>query len=140
MLLGLGNGIVALVFEDLLPAPLRSWQQQGEWGDEPTTANIVTAALVLAYLLALTGNTVALLLFWRPSREIWLGLVVLGYILAGTLGPQVSFGWESAIDRFACLLEGAAWAVAYCWPPITELFDRPKPQSRSDGVPLLELP
>lgn len=98
----------------LEPAPLES---AGE------TVLIVIAAILI---ISVAASFVGLYTFKPWSRPFSLGLTALTYLLLPFLGPQLDSGLEVTLNDASTFLYGAALAMAYWSPVVSEHFDRPR--------------
>jgi hypothetical protein len=123
--------LLALIYTTVaIPTFSQDWQDLLSWagdggvfvdGDEFSSSDIALLVGLIALTFVALGNQVALFFYWRPSRSIFLGLTILGFVATPFLGltvapPMETFGYELSI-----FISGMTLALAY-FSPVAERF------------------
>lgn len=123
IVLGILTIIVHTLTESTLPPPLLEYVESQPSGSI-TGLDIFLFAAAAGILIMLVVSSVGLLVFWRPSRLLYLLTLVVALLIAPLLGPEVNTGWEAPFDEAASVVSGAILALAY-FSPIKVLFEKP---------------
>ena len=98
-----------------LPAPLREYLER-EQNAEFAALDLVLLAVLIPFLMIEIVSLVALLKFWRWSRELAIVATALGVIFIPLLGPTVEPGISTALNYLSSMMYGAVIALAYFSP------------------------
>ena len=118
--LSLLSAATALMAESWMPAPLQEYLER-ERNAEFSAGDGVLIAVLLPFLMITFVSFVAMLKFWRWSRELAVASSVLGFLLIPFLGPTVEPGISTALNYLSSMLYGAVIALAY-FSPAAEWF------------------
>lgn len=105
----------ASMAESWMPAPLQQYLES-ERNAEFSAGDGVLIAILLPFLTITFVSFIAMLNFWRWSRELAVASTVLGMVLIPFLGPTVEPGIATALNYLSSMLYGAAIALAYFSP------------------------
>ena len=110
----------AFLGESSLPPPLQEYLGFDE-NAEFSAMDAVILAVVLPFLVVELVSLVALLRFWRWSRELAIAVTVAGVVMIPFLGPTVEPGVATSLSFTSSMLYGAVLALAY-FSPAAEWF------------------
>lgn len=127
--LSLLSAALAIAAEFWMPAPLREYLEN-ERNAEFSAGDGVLIAVLFPFLMITLVSFVAMLKFWRWSRELAVATSVLGFVLIPFLGPTVEPGISTALNYFSSMLYGGVIALAYfspaaAWFPSRQRADPP---------------
>jgi hypothetical protein len=105
----------SFVAESWMPAPLKEYLES-ERNAEFSAGDGTLIAILLPFLMITFVSFIAMLKFWRWSRELAVASSILGFVLIPFLGPTVEPGISTALNYLSSMLYGAVIALAYFSP------------------------
>jgi hypothetical protein len=123
-----GSGIaLSLLLESALPDPLRQWLS-AELEKSLNLHDVLLLFLIVPLLLCAIVSSIGLFLLKRWAAWLYLGTVIVGFLLYPLMGPTVEHALADAVDDIAVVLSGLIIGLAF-------FSDALKPKARvTDGV------